>query len=629
MGVNPVDPVGRADRTKPAKRANSAIDQAGDSAENPVADRGERRDLGKRGSRVRQAGQDLAALEARGLAALDAFRHGNVDRRTLLRYAATMGLGNLGDGLAGSLLALPLTARAQTSNPPASAQRGNLGSPLHASAPVPNAVVRVGNLTPVGAIDPLTASDPATICLLSQTCEYLLNDDADTHQLVPALALSWRPDATGAVWTFTLRESVRFHDGQVMTAADVAATFNRLTDPASGSAALSIFRGVLSKGGARVIDAHTVAFHLDSPNGNFPYYVSSDNYNACILPASHMAAGAAAFEKSFIGTGPFRLSHYTARLGAAFVRNDNYWGEKALPTRTEFSFYQDQQSQILALQGRDVDVVVNFAVQGGRALLNASRFKVQSVRSSSHRQMHMRCDAGPFADRRVRQALALAIDRQSIVQGIFLNRAQLANDNPFAPIFPSAPRDLPQRHLDIPRAKALLAEAANGKPARIATTLVTEKFMEMPDYAVLVQNAAASIGIDLRLRIESQSAYYGSAVRGQSDWLDSTIGITDYGHRGVPNVFLDAPLSSHGGWNAARFNNPDYDGLLKRFTAALDLPEQRSLASEIGQVLLDETPLVIAYFFDAMIAMRADLQAVRFTAITQLDLSRAWIGSIG
>ena len=593
----------------------------------------------KRVSRDRQEAQDLAALKARGLAALEAYRAGDVDRRTLLRYAAAMGLGSL----TGLTAALPTAAHAQASDTAASVSTAVSPSALSTQSnsplghPIPGAVVRVGNLTPVGAIDPLTASDPATICLLSQTCEYLLNDDAGTHQLLPALALSWRPDASGAVWTFTLRQGVRFHDGQVMSAADVVATFDRLTDPTMGSAALSIFRGVLSKGGARAVDAHTVAFHLDSPNGNFPYYVSSDNYNACILPSTQLKAGAEAFEKRFIGTGPFRLSHYTARLGAAFIRNDDYWGDKALPARTEFSFYQDQQSQILALQGRDVDVVVNFAVQGGRALLNASRFKVQAVRSSSHRQVHMRCDAGPFADRRVRQALALAIDRQSIVQGIFLNRAQLGNDSPFAPIFPSSPRDLPQRHLDIPRAQALLAAAAadnrgrpsaNGAAPRISTTLVTEKFMEMPDYAVLVQNAAAAIGIDLRLRIESQSAYYGSAARGQSDWLDSTIGITDYGHRGVPNVFLDAPLSSHGGWNAARFNNPAYDGLLKRFTASLDLPEQRALATQIGQVLLDETPLVIAYFFDAMIAMRADLQAVHFTAITQLDLSRAWIGTI-
>ena len=88
------------------------------------------------------------------------------------------------------------------------------------------------------------------------------------------------------MWTFKLRPNVKFHDGQKMTAKDVAATFNRLADPGSGSAALSVLKGVLSKDSVKAIDDLTVEFHLDAPNGNFPYYVSSDNFNAVILPAN-------------------------------------------------------------------------------------------------------------------------------------------------------------------------------------------------------------------------------------------------------------------------------------------------------------------------------------------------------
>ncbi|MCY0388787.1 ABC transporter substrate-binding protein [Robbsia sp. Bb-Pol-6] len=543
--------------------------------------------------------------------ALDAWRAGRVDRRTALRYAAATGLS----GLAAAIVASPTHAAASAVDTGEAARAR--------PAPRPGATIRVANLTPTSAIDPVTASDSASICLLSQTCEFLIDDDGDTLTLRPALALAWFPDATARVWTFQLRRNVRFHDGQTMTAADVVASFDRLTDTVRGSAALSVFNGVLSQGGTRALDDHTVAFHLDAPNGNFPYYVSSDNYNAAILPARLARADpqAARYEQSFIGTGPFRLEHFTPRVGASFVRNPAYWGAPALPERVVFGFYADQQSQILALQGDDADIVVNFAIQGGRALLDHPRYKVQAVRSSSHRQVHMRCDAGPFADKRVRQALALSIDRAAIVEGIFLDRAQRGNDSPFAPVFPTSPATLPQRDIDPPGARARLAAAVPGQRPR--ATLVTEKFMEMPDYAVLLQNAAQSAGIDLRLRIESQSAYYGAAVRGQSDWLDSTIGITDYGHRGVPNVFLNATLSSQGAWNAARFRNPRYDALLARYGAALALSEQQMLATEIGRLLLDETPIIVAYFFDAMLALRADLQGVRFTAITQLLLAGA------
>lgn len=577
-------------------------------------------------------------IGALGNAALDEFLAGRIDRRALLRYASVIGVGA---GMRAALIGargVGATVRAGLSMGAGAGLLGPLASaPAHAASrsPRPDATIRVANLMPVGTLDPMTASDPATICLISQVCDYLIDDDPDALILRPSLATAWSHDGTGQVWTFTLRRGVRFHDGRPLRAADVAATFNRLTDPQQGSAALAAFRGVLSHGGTRVVDERTIAFHLDAPNGSFPYYVSSDNYNAAIVPEPTPASAAATSgAATLIGTGPFRLESYTPRLGASFVRHTGYWGPPALPQRVVFQFYEDQQSQILALQGGDVDLVMNFSVQGGRALMADPRYRIQSVRSSSHRQLHMRCTpgSGPFADKRVRQALALSIDRRAIVDGVFLRHAQLGNDSPFAPVFPASPHGLAQRDIDLPRARQLMAAAGYGPhsaspgfPADL--TLVTEAFMELPDYAVLIQNAAAAIGIDLRLKVERQSAYYGAAVRGQSDWLDSIVGITDYGHRGVPNVFLSATLSSHGAWNAARFDNPQYDALLARYVAAVDLSAQRDLANDIGRLLLDETPVITSYFFDAMMATRADLHDARFTAITQLSLAQAWLAA--
>src|SRR4029079_7498774 len=157
----------------------------------------------------------------------------------------------------------------------------------------------------------------------------------------------------GSVWTFKLRQGVKFHNGKTMSAGDVVATIDRLADPKNASNALSAFSGVLSKGGTKKVGDYTVEFHLDAPNGNFPYMVSSDNYNAIIIPADYKGD----FEKNFTGTGPFKLEKYTPKVGASCVRNEDYWGEKALPARTEFTFFGDIQPMILALQGRQVDVI--------------------------------------------------------------------------------------------------------------------------------------------------------------------------------------------------------------------------------------------------------------------------------
>ncbi|WP_025601245.1 ABC transporter substrate-binding protein [Burkholderia sp. WSM2230] len=535
--------------------------------------------------------------DAYGNHAIDEFLAGRITRRELLRHASVIGLSLVGGGV----LNAP-RASAQGSAKP--------GTPS-------NQTIRVAHLTPAGAVDPLTVTDAASLALLNQTGEFLIDDDGEKLMLKPALALSWKPNDKGDVWTFKLRENVKFHDGQPFTAKDVVATFDRLADPASGSAALSVLKGVLSKGGAKVVDEHTVAFHLDAPNGNFPYYVSSDNYNAVILPANY----AGGYEKTFIGTGPFRFEKYQPKVGASFVRNPDYWGEKALPERVQFSFYADQQAQLLALQGHRADVMGTFTVQGGAAILNNPDYKAVGVKSSAHRQIHMRNDNPLFKDKRVRQALALSLDREVLVRGLFKGRAQLGNDSPFAPVFPSSDAGVPQRKVDIAKAKQLLAQA--GVPNGFDVTLTTEKYMEIPDLAVVVQNAAKAIGVRINLKVESQSLYYGAGTPGKSDWLDSPLGITDYGHRGVPNVFLNAPLTSNGTWNAAHFRNPQYDQLVAQFVAAVDLASQKKISGQIQTLLLDETPLIIPFFYDQLIAMRKGVNGVRFTALAQLYFDRA------
>ena len=94
-----------------------------------------------------------------------------------------------------------------------------------------------------------------------------------------------------------------------------------------------------------------------------------------------------------------------------------------------------------------------------------------------------------------------------------------------------------------------------------------------------------------------QGAYYGDAVPGKSPWLDFDLGITDYGHRGVPNVFLQAPLLSNGTWNSAHFNNKDYDGLVNELSSP-PLTSNRSAPSPARsrRLLLDETPIIFSLF---------------------------------
>jgi peptide/nickel transport system substrate-binding protein len=471
---------------------------------------------------------------------------------------------------------------------------------------------------PSTEIDPLKVADEGGLGIMSQTGEFLAFSD-DKLKLQPRLAESWKPSENGQVWTFKIRQGVKFHDGKPMTAADVAASINALSDPKNGSNALSTFDGVLSKGSAKAVDDTTVRFELDAPNGNFPYLVSSDNYNAIIVPKD---VDPGRWEKTFPGTGPWKLDRYTANSGVSYVKNPDYWDKSRVPKldRQEVKFYPKEQAQILALQGGDVDVLIHFSPTGGKALLNDPNITVIELRSSVHREVHMRNDKPPFDDKRVRQAMALAVDRQALVSGLFAGKADLGNDSPFAPVFPSTDKSVPQRQQDLEKAKALMQQA---NPTTTSATLNTWDGFELSDLAQLLQNDAAKIGLRLRPNVTPAGTYYGDAVFGKSPWLDSVMGITDYGHRGVPNVFLNAPLQSKGVWNGAHFKNPTYDGLVKEYTQALDIGAQRAAAKKIQALLLDETPIIYPYFYYFLTGTKKNVGNVEVSAMGHYDISKA------
>ncbi len=410
---------------------------------------------------------------------------------------------------------------------------------------------------------------------------------------------------------------MKFHSGQTLSADDVVYTFKTLTNPKTPNPTLA---GVVVPDGVQKVDDLTVAFHLEAPNGNFPYLVSSDNYNTVIMPNNFDPAK---WETTFPGTGPFVLKSYTAKQGASFVRNEKYWGSKAKPAATEFTFYDTETPLVLALTGGTIDVVGQFSVTGGPQILSGP-YNVVKLKSSAHRELSMRNDQAPFTDPRVRRAIALTLDRPAIVKALFNGLADLGNDSPFAPVFPSTDTSIAQRAKNIAEAKALLSAA--GHPHGFSTQLLANQQQEIPQYAQIVQQAAKAIGVDIHVKVEPTPVYYGNFKFGTSDWLDGTMSLVDYGHRSVPNAFLTNPLQTinsktgTGAWNAAHFKNAQYDKLTAQYIAEADISTQRTIAGQIETLLLDQTPVVYGYFYNYLSASAKNVQGIYPTAIGHIFL---------
>jgi peptide/nickel transport system substrate-binding protein len=539
---------------------------------------------------------------------IDEFAAGRLTRRDFIRRATVVGISV---PALGSILAACGSSASSSSTGATSTASG-----------APGATIKAGIVTPTAAINPVTVADQGGLDMLAQTGEYLcLSTQGLT--LTPVLATSWTPNATADVWTFKIRQGVKFHNGAPLTAADVVYTYKLQTNPKGSSNALSAFGGVLTPAGVTQVDDFTVQFKLAAPNGNFPYLTSSDNYNMIIIPNNYNPAS---WQSSFIGTGPFKLGSYTPKVGASFTRNESYWGTKALPSGTQFTFYDTPAASILALTGGTIDVLGQFAVSGGEALLSGG-YNIIKLKTSAHRELSMRCDQAPFTDSRVRQAIALTLNRPEIITALWKGYADLGNDSPFAPVFPSTNTSVAQRVQNVSQAKSLLAAA--GHSSGFSTKLITEDFLEIPQYAQIVAQSAAAIGVKINLTVESSSQYYGKATFGNSDWLDATMSLVDYGHRSVPNVFLTAPLETTnatagtGPWNAAHFSNTQYDKLVAQYIAATDVSSQRSIAGQIETLLLNETPIIFAYFYNYLTATAMGVNGVYPTAIGHLFLYNA------
>ena len=548
---------------------------------------------------------------------IDEFAAGRLSRRDFIRRGTVVGI---------SIPVIDAILTACGSSPSStSTSTSASGSGSPSAAGKPGATINAGIVVPTAEINPLTVADQGGLDMLAQTGEYLTLSDQSLN-LHPVLATSWKANSTADVWTFKIRPGVKFSNGDPLTAADVVYTYQLQTNPKSGGNALSAFGGVLQPSGVIKVDDFTVAFHLEAPNGNFPYLTSSDNYNMIILPSGYDPAK---WQGTFVGTGPFILKSYTPKVGASFTANPSYWGTKALPAATNFTFYDTQTPGVLALTAGNIDVLGQFAVSGGEQLL-AGGYNVIKLKSSAHRELSMRCDTGPFTDPRVRRAIALTLDRKAIVTALFKGYADLGNDSPFAPVFPSTNTSVAQRAVDLSEAKSLLAAA--GHSAGFSTQLITEDFLEIPQFAQIVAQAAAPLGVKISLKVESSSAYYGKATFGNSDWLDAPMSLVDYGHRSVPNVFLTAPLETTnaktgtGAWNAAHFANAQYDKLAAQYIAAIDLSTQRSLAGQIETLLLDQTPVIFAYFYNYLTATASNVRGVYPTAIGHLFLYNATKG---
>jgi peptide/nickel transport system substrate-binding protein len=529
--------------------------------------------------------------------------NGRMTRRQLLVRASVFGLSV---SAVGSLLAACGSSSSSSS-----------ASPATTATPKSGGTARVTALVPLSALDPVTMYQTGDIATVEQICEYLSWVEKDLT-LRPVLAESWSPDTEAKVWTFKLRQGVTFNDGSPFGAEDVVTTFDRLVAPNSGSGALSALKGILSQGGTQKVDDSTVAFHLDRAFADFPYLVSSGDYNSVILPRTFKGD----FLKSPVGTGPFMLTNYKAKVSATLKKNPSYW-QKGLPylDGVDFVYLDDAQAQILQLESGSVDIQAQTAFQGSQPLFSNPNLTVVTTHSTAIREVAMRVDQAPYDNKNLRQAVAYCLDRPGILKALYSGKGTLGNDQIFSPLYPSSPT-FPARNQDYAKAKQLLSAAGHANGAKITITTASD-YLDLSQYATLIKQYCQPAGIDVTINLMSAAQYYGGASNKQP-WLQADMTIVEWSPRPVAAQYIQAMLTSSSVWNSAHWANAQFDKLFTQYSATVDEASRKQIATQMGALQQDETPVILGFWMDSLRATSSKIHNVQGLE-AYLDLTQTYL----
>ncbi|MEJ7798915.1 MAG: ABC transporter substrate-binding protein [Ilumatobacter sp.] len=582
-------------------------------------------------SRLRR---DLGPLEGE---LVDAYAAGAVSRRTFLVRGSVLGLsvttiGALvsacgGDDDASTATDAPSSGSgdgtAEMSSSAESTAESTGESTAASTAPAGDikqgGIMRLASQRPGSPLDSIAMDNIGSYTPIVMSMEYLCGK-GEGSALAPMLAESWSPNADGSVWTFKIRQGVKWHDGTDFLAADVVGALDRL--------APTNLAAYVDPGSAVATDEATVEVTLKNPDGQFPYQVSPYNPQSVITPPGYEIG--TLFDQMPNGTSAFKLDSYDVATGANYSRFDDWWGGKAFLDGVEIVFSDDNATQINGLLGGQVDAVIQFAVSDADALFNSSEVTVDSIAGAGHRQIWFNVREGTFSGEngaKIREAVALGIDRQALVDTVLQGRGAIGNDHPISPVYEYWDSSQPQRERDIEGAMALLEEAG---AAGIALTMHAPDLQEIALLAEVVQSQLGEIGMNITLDVESTSTFYDQWCK----VYDSTtapagcdggaeFGIVDYGNRGTPDVYLVKAYAT-GEWNSAHYLSEEFNAAVAAYQAAVELDARKEAIKPIQEIANRDIPYVIPYFYDTLTAFRNNV-----TGVVHTGLGHYYLGTAG
>lgn len=472
---------------------------------------------------------------------------------------------------------------------------GTCAAALMAGAAVAKTDITVAMQLEPPHLDPTSAAAGAIDSVLYANVFEGLTRFMGDGSVVPGLAKSWEISEDGLTYTFKLQDGVTFHDGTTMDAEDVKFTLERINAEDSANAQKALFSAISE---VTVIDPMTVEVKLSEPNGNLLFNLA---WGDAVIVAPESIDN---IKQLPIGTGAFKLTSWTQGDNIMIEKNPNYWGTPATLDMATFKFISDPTAAFASMMAEDVDVFISFPAPENLPQFEADpRFQVLVGSTEGETIMAMNNKQEPFDDVKVREAVAHAIDRQSIIDGAMFGYGTPIGTH-FAPHNPAYVDETDLSPFDPEKSRTLLAEA--GFPDGFETTLD----LPPPSYArrggEIIAAQLADVGITAKINNVEWAQWLETVFNGKN------FGLTVISHTEPMDIGIYANPDYY-----FQYDNADFQGLMTKLNATTD-PDTRTQIMGDAQKMISED-YVNAYLFQlaALTVAKAGVQGLWSNAPTQ------------
>jgi peptide/nickel transport system substrate-binding protein len=462
-------------------------------------------------------------------------------------------------------------------------------------------------------LDPEAVLNNSSGFVMATIFDGLVNYKSGTVEVGPGLAESWNVSDDGMSYTFHLRKGVTFHDGTPFNAQSFVKGLDRLKkdDPNSiyktGPVESYIDFTYDAVASYKAVDDNTVSFQLK--HAFAPFLTSlAMVWNGVVSPDAAIKLGKE-FRNNPVGTGPFVFKEWRHADQIILEANKNYWGGAPKVDRLIFKINPDAQASLLALRQGDVHILADVSSQLIPAIKADSSLVLMTQPGLTVSGMAMPFDTAPFTDKRVRQALNYAVDKDAINKALFQGLAvRMTSPLPQAQWgFDPSLKGYPY---DPAKAKSLLAEAglANGFSAELLTYNSARGYNSAgPELAVAVQGYLAKVGVNVSIKKAEMGSYLSEIRSGKYTGV-FLVGWS--GDNGDPDNFLYELFSSDNipVTDTCRYKNPDVDTALRQAQQEPDHGKRVALYQKAQQTIMDDAPWV---FINSLKQVRAASKRVQ------------------